>query len=87
MPGLYSIDEFTLSLAYIKLRMRMKDIVYINNQTLKQNRLIEDQDCLLPSAYNRCSFYIENIVLKSYLKCPTPSLEKDRFGIESNSIF
>lgn len=44
MPGLCSIDEFTLSLAYIKLRMRMKDTVYINNQTLKQNRLIEDQD-------------------------------------------
>ena len=43
MLGLCSIDEFTLSLAYIKLRMRMKDIVYINNQTLKQNRLIEDQ--------------------------------------------
>ena len=88
MPGLCSIDEFTLSLAYIKLRMRMKDIVYINNQTLKRNRLIEDQDCLLPSAYDsRCSFYIENIVLKSYLNCPTLSLEKDRFGIESNSIF
>lgn len=42
MPDLCSIDEFTLSLAYVKLRMRMKDIVYVNNQTLKQNRLIED---------------------------------------------
>lgn len=66
----------------------MKDIVYINNQTLKQNRLIADQDCLLPSAYDsRCSFYIENTVLKSYLKCPSLTLEKDRFGIESNRIF
>lgn len=88
MPGLCSVDEFTLSLAYIKLRMRMKDIIYINNQTLKQNRLIADQDCLLPSAYDsRCSFYIENIVLKSYLKCPSLTLEKDRFGTKSNSIF
>lgn len=65
----------------------MKDTVYINNQTLKQNRLIEDQDWLLPSGYDsRCSFLYREYSFKILSQIQVYLLRKSSNAL-SNSIF